>query len=359
MPVNQTLWRISDSIEKIKQTSLDSEQQLEDMLEKHIDIIDENWLVIGRQVLTSFNHYIDLLAITVTGEIIIIELKKDKTPREVVAQGLDYASWIQNLEPEDFANIFEKYDEKYMKSGQSLDYHFNKKFNIKLEEEEINNTHQIVIVASELDTSSERIIKYLNDSTIPINIIFFSVFEDKGNTYLSRAWMVDPYDISNITKTIKSKEPWNGEYYVSFGHSETRSWEDAMQYGFISGGGGLWYSRTLYQLTVGDKVWVNIPHTGFVGVGKVSDTVKKADEVIISDGKTIFELSKKANYQSEYKNDEDKAEYMVRIEWIHKVALNRAVSEVGFFGNQNTVCKPTTPKWNHTINRLKEVWGMK
>ena len=24
------------------------------------------------------------------------------------------------------------------------------------------------------------------------------------------------------------------------------------------------------------------------------------------------------------------------------------------FGNQNTVCKPTTPKWRTTVERLKE-----
>lgn len=29
---------------------------------------------------------------------------------------------------------------------------------------------------------------------------------------------------------------------------------------------------------------------------------------------------------------------------------------MGLFGNQNTVCKPTTPKWSHIIERLKQVW---
>jgi len=29
------------------------------------------------------------------------------------------------------------------------------------------------------------------------------------------------------------------------------------------------------------------------------------------------------------------------------------VNEVGLFGNQNTVCQPTTPKWRHTVERLK------
>jgi RecB family endonuclease NucS len=36
-------------------------------------------------VLTSYNKYIDLLAIDRNGSIVIIELKRDKTPRDVVA----------------------------------------------------------------------------------------------------------------------------------------------------------------------------------------------------------------------------------------------------------------------------------
>jgi len=32
----------------------------------------------------------------------------------------------------------------------------------------------------------------------------------------------------------------------------------------------------------------------------------------------------------------------------------QAINETGFFGNQNSVCKPATPKWRHTVERLKK-----
>ena len=51
-------------------------------------------------------------------------------------------------------------------------------------------------------------------------------------------------------------------------------------------------------------------------------------------------------------------EYFVKVKWIKDLPLNEAVSEVGFFGNQNSVCKPTTPKWNHTVDRLKIHFGV-
>ena len=46
-------------------------------------------------------------------------------------------------------------------------------------------------------------------------------------------------------------------------------------------------------------------------------------------------------------------ESFVRVEWLDTVPENKAFTEIGLFGNQNTVCQPTTPKWRHTVERLK------
>ena len=86
MPINQQIWKIADTVTEILPTSLNSEKQLEDALEKNIEMINDSWLIIGRQVLTDFGHYIDLLAVSISGEIVIIELKRNKTPRDGVAQ---------------------------------------------------------------------------------------------------------------------------------------------------------------------------------------------------------------------------------------------------------------------------------
>lgn len=52
-------------------------------------------------------------------------------------------------------------------------------------------------------------------------------------------------------------------------------------------------------------------------------------------------------------DDEENAEFLVPVRWLHTVSRDQAFSEVGLFGNQNTVCKPTTPQWSHTVERLK------
>lgn len=55
--------------------------------------------------------------------------------------------------------------------------------------------------------------------------------------------------------------------FVVVGHSaDGRPWEEAIKYGFISAGGGEWYSNTLALLSPDDRVWVKAPGYGFVGV---------------------------------------------------------------------------------------------
>jgi hypothetical protein len=135
-----------------------------------------------------------------------------------------------------------------------------------------------------------------------------------------------------------------------------RSWEDARRYGYISGGGGSWYSQTLKLLSPGDRVWVNIPKTGYVGVGRVVEPAQPASEFTVeTDAGTrlaIDVITDGPRYR-ERNDNPDTAEYFVRIAWLDTVSVKDAVNEVGLFGNQNTVCQPTTPKWRHTVDRLK------
>jgi len=361
MPTEQVIWRVGKSPQRLIECALDSESELENMIFKDVSILNDQWLLIGRQVRTAYDKFIDLLAVDELGTLIIIELKKHKTPREVVAQIIDYASWVQDIDASTIAEIFEKFNRDYPSASTSLDQAFFDEFGCKLAEVDLNSAHQMVIVAAELDSSTERIVKYMSNYNVPLNAVFFRVFRDGETRYLSRAWFIDPAVTQEHATTPIGTAPWNGEYYVSFGHGAERKWDEAHMYGFISGGGGRWHSRTLNKLNKGDRVWVNIPKTGYVGVGIVESPAVKVDEFMVQteDGeKSLIEVSSTAGYHKQWIDDEDKAEYVVRIEWLKHVPINEAVSEVGFFGNQNTVCKPTTPKWNHTIERLESLWGI-
>jgi hypothetical protein len=351
MPVRHAIWRVGEKPAPLPEISLETEALLESMIVQDPSVLSDGWMLIGRQVRTAHSGFIDLLALNADGQVIVIELKRDQTPREVVAQALDYASWVETLESDKLAEIYQRFSK-----GRSLSDDFKSRFGMELDEEQLNGSHQIAVVASTLDPSTERIVNYLSGKDIPINVIFFQVFQSGNDKLLSRSWLIDPAETeSKAAPARASKGTWNGEYYVAFGHDHSRHWEDAVRFGFISAGGGSWYSRTLSLLSPGDRIWVLVPHQGYVGVGRVTGEVTAAKNFFVNDdgkSKSIFEASD-ATYARESAEDETKSEYFVPVQWIETRSLSKAVNEVGLFGNQNTVCRPRTSKWEHTVQRLK------
>jgi hypothetical protein len=355
MPIQHAIWKVGSEPTPLATASLVSEQQLEDMIVARPQILSSQWMLIGRQEQTGLSGRIDLLAIAPDASLVLIELKRHRTPREVVAQALDYASWVEKLTADKIAQIYQRFSK-----GGSLDEAFKQRFGSALDEDSLNASHQIILVAAELDASSERIVTYLNDRDIAINVVFFQVFQHGTEQFISRAWLVDPGETqANVAATVKvkgEKEPWNGEFYVSYG-GEHRSWEDALKYGFISGGGGSWYSQTLKLLSPGDLIWVKIPKTGYVGVGRVEESVQSVNDFTVPTSageRPCLDVLQHAQVYRQDANDPELAEYFVRVQWLDTVPATQAVDEVGLFGNQNTVCQPVTPKWRHTVERLKK-----
>jgi len=354
MSIRTGLWRVAPQPQPLVESSLVSEQLLEDMIVAAPRMLSDEWMLIGRQEDTGFGGRIDLLAITPDGSLVLIEVKRERTPREVVAQALDYASWVEKLRAEDIAAIYRRFA-----SGKGLAEDFRQRFGQALDEDGLNQNHQIIIVAASLDDSTERIVAYLSERDIPINVLCFQVFTNGAEQLLSRAWLLDPVraQASAAATPVGPNEPWNGEFYCSYGHSEARSWADAVDFGFICGGGGAWYSKTLQLLSPDDRVWVKVPGSGFVGVGRVTGRSQPASafKVHTSEGEIpVLDAAKRGSYHREFVDDPERCEYFVPVRWLQTVPLEKAVQEIGLFGNQNTVCKPTTPKWRSTVERLKE-----
>jgi len=353
MPIKHAIWKVGVQPTPLATASLANEQQLEEMIVREPGILSSEWMLIGRQEPTPFGGRVDLLAIAPDGSLVLIELKRNRTPREIVAQALDYAAWVDGLTADKIAQIYQRFSK-----GGNLDDAFHQHFGNTLDEETLNESHQIILVAAELDDATERIITYLNDRDIAINVLFFQVFQHGSDQLLSRAWLIDPGETqANVAVTTKvkgEKEPWNGEFYVSFGGDCT--WDDARTHGFISAGGGSWYSQTLKLLSPGDRVWVKIPKKGYVGVGRVTNAVQSLNDFTVqtaAGGRPAVEVLSTAAKLRTKAGDPDRAEYFVRIEWLDAVPENQAVNQIGLFGNQNTVCQPTTPKWRYTVERLK------
>lgn len=355
MPVKFGLWRVdSESVEQVPPSGIGSEERLEEIIEERVDILGLGALfVLGRQVITDFGKRIDLLAIDAQGDLHVIELKKDRTPREVIAQALEYGFWIQGLSFEAIRELYAKYNQ-----GEDFDSAFTSHFEADLPEA-INNSHNLVVVATGMDLSTEQIVDYVRDYGVPINVLFFQYLQDGDREYLARSWLTDPELDSTGGGSGKKQAPWNGiDFFVALKETEHRNWDDMRRYAFVSAGHGDKYRKAMGNLFEGARVWAAIPGTGYVGVGEVvAPSVPVSDFEVEIDGQTmpILEAPLDASHMGEDSEDPEMSEYLVRVRWIESRERTEAIWEKGMFANQNVVAKLRQP---FTLQRLSEVFDL-
>jgi hypothetical protein len=356
MPLEIGLWRIDGEPQRMTAGSLPFESRLEELIEGDPTVLGEPVLLIGRQVPTAYGKFIDLLGISGEGVLQVLELKRDRTPREVVAQALDYGSWIEKLSHDDVLAIFATYQ-----PGVAFEEAFADRFGIS-PPEELNIGHRLTVVASDVDPATARIVEYLAGFQVPINVMFFRYFVDDSREYVARTWLVaEGGSLPGLSKSKSNttKEPWNGQdWYVSFGeYVGGRAWEDARRYGFVSAGGGRWYSHTLRSLPVGARVFVCIPKSGYVAVGDVIGEAMTFEDATLSvDGslRKMAELPLEGVYEHNFDVD-DSEEYVVPVRWIRAMPRGEAVWEKGFFANQNSACKLRS---RFTLDELATRFGL-
>ncbi len=204
MPEDARIWKIldNDELREIKKAKLNLEERIENWLEKDISLLSNELLVIGRQVETGFGGIIDILCLDSKGDSVIVELKRDKTPREITAQTIDYASWVKDLSNDKITEIADK----YLGDKGPLEEAFKNKFGIELPET-LNEEHSMLIVGSEIDASSERIINYLSDTYgVGINAATFQYFRDGEKEFLARVFLIEPSEVEYKTKIRASSK---------------------------------------------------------------------------------------------------------------------------------------------------------
>jgi hypothetical protein len=345
MTLEVGLWRAEgSSLTRLSPSGIALERQLEDYIEADPMLLGERLLIVGRQVPTAHGGFIDLLAIDAEGVVHVLELKRDKTPRDVVAQTLDYGSWVAELGRTEIVDLYRRH-----RGGGAFDEAFAEFFNVDSAPDEINASQVFTIVAASVDSATERIVRFLNETfEVPVNVVFFRHFHDNGASYLARTWLVSQEVEAAprpLAKARRTREPWNGhDWYVSFGEeSGRRVWEDARRFGFVSAGGGEWYSRSLRNLPLGARIFVCVPKSGYVGIGRVSGPVTRfSDAVVTVDGRQerLAGLPLAGTYRHDEGGDSDgTAEYVVPVQWDATVPASQAIWKRGLFANQNSACK--------------------
>jgi hypothetical protein len=330
------LWQVDGAkLHELPSSALDYERRLEAWICEDPSILGLEMIVVGSQVNTGFGR-IDVLGMTREGELVVVEVKKGRTPRDVVAQTLDYASWINTQTYEDFEGIAFKHNRK------TLSELFKEKFDSTLPPEILGGNHRMLIVSAELDSSSERIVRYLaGKGDLNINAVFFKFFRSAGAELLGRAWLIDPEELQERAE-IRHRRPWSGYWFANVGEGEHRNWDDNRKYGYISAGQGEKYSKPLSKLALGDKLFAYMRGIGYVGLGEVvSPAVPIAEFCPPNEDQPLLKLPLLAPKASENADDPVNAEWAVGVRWLRVFDRGDARRFPGMFANQNIVCKLT------------------
>jgi hypothetical protein len=235
-------------------------------------------------------------------------------------------------------------------------------------EEEFGRDVRIVLVSEDYSLEVTSAVMWLSAKGIDITAIRLAVHKLDDRVLLDFVQVIPFKGAEDYQVRVRNKEQaeqeirrnkvdWNGEWYVAYGG---RPWGDARRYGFVSAGGrspsGRLFSRGLFRLLVGERIWVHAPGRGYLGVAEVKATPVPYENFMVDVAGEARRYADLPGSEWAWREPGDEAaEQFVAVRWLDCVTSEEeAFNEVGLFGNQNIVVQPRDPKWVHTVERLKE-----
>ncbi|HBV98054.1 MAG: hypothetical protein JL50_00890 [Peptococcaceae bacterium BICA1-7] len=189
----------SGVLEGVKNDSVSYEKDFENWLENSPNVLlDENdeetlfW--IGRQAAASVgdtDKYPDLIGIDSSGDLVIVELKKGRTPRDIIAQILEYTTWASGLTYEDLniiaLNYYKKQDCNFEKSLQQIYQEVFYPDSEDMPEVQFNKNQKLYIVAEEISPVVRQVASHLRTKyRMNISCLEYHVLKSKqGEFFIS------------------------------------------------------------------------------------------------------------------------------------------------------------------------------
>lgn len=172
-----------DTVAEIAPSSFQEQHREEDLqrwADENPHLLNNGFhmLSLGQEIVTTHNHSIDNLYVDGNGCLVVAELKRGKSPRDVTAQAIDYGAFASRL---DWEQIDALCRERH--GGTSLDDAYRSCFGFDLHKSS-NPEHRLLIVAETFDPSVEDAAAYLNNTGVNLTLLAFRYFELNGERLL-------------------------------------------------------------------------------------------------------------------------------------------------------------------------------
>jgi hypothetical protein len=231
----------------------ETEAMLEDLLVASPDLLGESITLLGRQVPTEGGP-LDLWGVDEDGRIVVFELKRDTLTRDAVAQVLDYASDLADGDIDRLAQLVQDYSGRHgVDKIEDFENWYSESFQNfpgALEEKP-----KMVLVGLGVDARARRVVNYLADSGIPIELLTFHAFQSDSQVFLARQIESRPPARSQRAKT--SSYTKEGNLKILRQSAESLGVLDYLEQvaSFIANnlGGYQWPGKTAYSFSFPDR----------------------------------------------------------------------------------------------------------
>ncbi len=178
------IWTVTNGIPvQSSSAAIAYEQHLEDWIENDPSLLESGLSIVARQLRTDGGP-LDLLAIDRNGQWVLIEIKRDRLRRDVIAQAIDYASCLQSMNPDELVSQSNKY---LHGRGTNLDEVLNER-DASIDDLSEGVDPVIYLVGTSIDANLERMVEYLsNRAELEVRVITFTAYlSASGETLLAR-----------------------------------------------------------------------------------------------------------------------------------------------------------------------------
>jgi hypothetical protein len=236
---------------------------------------NEEILVIAQSV--SFKNMADVLALDATGNLIIIEIKRDHSSRETVGQLLEYAAKMKGT-------TYDQLNDYAMKSGKlsgkTLALDFEKFSDEQIPAGQIGENQRIFIVAPESDEGLQQVVDWLQSYGVPIEFVPFSIYADHNGD----PKLVEMQGTANTPVSSQTTGKWENHWIFNTNETNCQGVYESM---FLNGVAAIYgYSngpRNLQGSSKGDIVLAYVNKQGLLAIGEVTDPEVKTGKGIFVD----------------------------------------------------------------------------
>ena len=156
---------------------------IQEWLDSNPDILGEDLLIIGKEVILPSGIRIDLLAVDRDGNIVVIELKRDDSGSGVEWQAIKYASYCSAFTDDEIYRIFNEYLKNKSESEEAKErlsrfiIHENGLGNLNMKQ-------RIILASRSFHSDVASAVLWLNESGLDITCLKLEPFADGEQLFI-------------------------------------------------------------------------------------------------------------------------------------------------------------------------------